>query len=291
MNDYYSVDLKNNRVDEILRIAKYSKRHFFLFKEDLNSDIWKQLSEYNFEAVIHLAAQAGVRYSIDNPSSYLYSNVLGFQKVLDFVRSNKIERFLYASSSSVYGKDSKQPFHESESCNNPESYYAATKKTNELMAKSYQNIYKTPSIGLRFFTVYGPYGRPDMAPMLFASAARKGKSINVYNHGNQKRDFTFIDDIIEGVYRLITLTDFPTEAHVLNIGNGSPVELMKFISRIELEMGVVLDKNFDDAQKGDVEVTFASTQKLYELTGYKPVVGLNEGIKKFIDWFNEYYFE
>lgn len=288
MNNYYSVGLKRDRLKEIEGEATKLVRNFKMFEADLNSDVWNELKPYEFEAVIHLAAQAGVRYSLENPLAYLESNILGFQKVLDFVKSQRIERFLYASSSSVYGKDSDQPFDENQNCNNPESYYAATKKANELMARSFWNTFKVPSIGLRFFTVYGPFGRPDMAPMLFADAARKGNVIKVFNEGNQKRDFTYIDDIIEGVFKLIDLRHIPQDALVINIGNGSPVELMDFINLIEKSMGIPLDKEFVEAQKGDVMVTYASTKKLKELTGYQPKVSLNKGIKIFIEWFKAY---
>ena len=288
LNDYYSVKLKYDRLKHIRDAEKSNKGDFDFIKADLNSRIWNTLSKLNFDAVIHLAAQAGVRYSLQNPNAYLESNVIGFQNVLEFVKSKRIDRFLYASSSSVYGKDSNQPFCEEEGCNNPESYYAATKKVNELMAKAYSNTFQTPSIGLRFFTVYGPFGRPDMAPMLFADAAKKGNTIQVFNHGNQKRDFTFIDDIVEGVFRLVTLKKFTEDALIMNIGNGAPVGLMNFISILEKEMGISLEKEFVDAQKGDVTITYASTKKLEELTGYKPIVNLDEGIELFVRWFKTY---
>ena len=288
MNNYYSVGLKRDRLKEIAGEATKLVRNFKMFEADLNSDVWNELKSYEFEAVIHLAAQAGVRYSLENPLAYLESNIIGFQKVLDFVKTQCIERFLYASSSSVYGKDSKQPFNEEQSCNNPESYYAATKKANELMARSYWNTFQISSVGLRFFTVYGPFGRPDMAPMLFANAAKEGNVIQVFNEGNQKRDFTYIDDIVEGVIKLLKLKDFPKDALVMNIGNGSPVELMDFINLIEKNMGTTVAKEFIEAQKGDVEVTFACTEKLKDLTGYVPKFKLEEGIKIFIEWFKTY---
>ena len=230
MNDYYSVQMKEDRLKEIMSVAVAMNRNFSFFREDLNSDIWHDFQHIHFDALIHLAAQAGVRYSIENPMVYLESNVIGFQKVLDFVSLKKIEKFAYASSSSVYGKDSPQPFLESHPCNSPESYYAATKKANELMAFSYFKTNNVSSIGLRFFTVYGPWGRPDMAPMLFANAVINRNPITVFNHGNQKRDFTFIDDIVDGIYSLMKLNKFPKDSLIMNIGNGSPVELMEFIS-------------------------------------------------------------
>jgi UDP-glucuronate 4-epimerase len=236
-----------------------------------------------------LAAQAGVRYSLENPNAYLESNILGFQKVLDFVLKMKIKKFVYASSSSVYGKDSAQPFVESASCNAPESYYAATKKANELMANAYSETHKVSSIGLRFFTVYGPWGRPDMAPMLFTKAAMNGKIIRVFNNGEQKRDFTYIDDIVEGVYRLIVKYVPNEKAIIVNIGNGSPVGLLDFISKIEDQTGRILNKTFVEAQLGDVEVTYADTNKLVKLIDYRPKISLNDGLRKFVDWFKVYY--
>lgn len=288
INDYYSVNLKHLRLKEIHNQASKSDNEFNFFEADLNSSIWDVSALSQIDAVIHLAAQAGVRYSLENPQAYLEANILGFQKVLDFVKSHRIERFLYASSSSVYGKNSDQPFDEDQKCNNPESYYAATKLANELMARSYWNTFRLPSIGLRFFTVYGPFGRPDMAPMLFADAAKKGSVIKVFNHGNQKRDFTYVDDIIEGIFKLIKLRNFPQDALVMNIGNGSPVELMDFICLIEKSMDTTLTKEFVEAQKGDVMVTYATTKKLKELTGYEPRVKLDEGIRLFIEWFKAY---
>ena len=288
LNDYYDITLKRDRLKEIEKTAKENNVIFTFIQEDLNSQVWSKINPKNIDGLIHLAAQAGVRYSLENPQSYLESNIIGFQRVLEFVKSAGISRFVYASSSSVYGKCSNQPFDESQACNNPESYYAATKMANELMARSYGNMFSVSSVGLRFFTVYGPFGRPDMAPMLFANAALLGKSIKIYNHGNQKRDFTFIDDIVEGIHKIISLEKFPKKPLILNIGNGNPVNLMRFIELIETEMNISLKKNFVDAQKGDVAETFASTTRLKELTGYKPSVSLEYGIKKFIDWFKLY---
>jgi UDP-glucuronate 4-epimerase len=289
MNDYYSVDLKRARVNEIMSAVKDSNNSFHLFEEDLNSDIWDELSTYQYDAVIHLAAQAGVRYSIDNPRAYLESNVLGFQKVIEFVETKSIGRFVYASSSSVYGKSSLQPFTETEACNQPESYYAATKKSNELMAHSYFKTLGLNSIGLRFFTVYGPWGRPDMAPFLFAKAAYKGETIRVFNHGNQKRDFTFVGDIVEGVYLSVKNFDKVKGAEVFNIGYGAPTGLMDFIAVIELATGRELNKTYVEAQLGDVKVTYANTRKLESTFGYLPQVALAEGVPKFIEWFKDYY--
>ena len=289
MNDYYSVGLKRDRLKEITDKAKKSARSFEMFEADLNSRVWNELKTFEFEAIVHLAAQAGVRYSIENPTTYLESNVLGFQKVLDFVKTTKVRKFVYASSSSVYGRTSEQPFKETEACNSPVSYYAATKKMNELMAESYFQVHKTNSIGLRFFTVYGPWGRPDMAPMLFVNAAYNNKPINVFNNGNQSRDFTYIDDITEGIFALINLPSFPKGAEVCNIGNGAPIQLMDFIKQIEKVTGIELNKKFIPAQKGDVAFTYADTSKLMSLIGLRPKTNLSQGIHEFINWYKQYY--
>lgn len=289
MNDYYSKTLKIDRIGQIKKVASSEHRSFLFYEEDLLSDVWAALKEYQIDSVIHLAAQAGVRYSIENPWKYLESNILGFQKVIDFVKVKNIKIFLYASSSSVYGKKSKQPFSEKESCSSPESYYAATKITNELMASVYAKTHSIGSIGLRFFTVYGPWGRPDMAPMLFADACMKREEISIFNYGKQKRDFTYIDDVIEGIYRLCKIEDFPSTSMVCNIGNGSPIKLLDFVELIEENMGKKLEKKFIEAQKGDVEETFADTELLRALTNFKPKVKIQQGIKKFITWYCNYY--
>ena len=289
VNDYYSVQLKKDRLSEIQKAADEYQKNFIFFKSDLNSNVWNELEEFDFNSVVHLAAQAGVRYSIQNPMAYLESNILGFQRVIDFVLKKNINRFLYASSSSVYGKNSNQPFSEEEACNSPESYYAATKKANEMMAHSYSKTHGIKSIGLRFFTVYGPWGRPDMAPMLFAHAAHNNSEIDVYNHGKQKRDFTYIDDIVEGIYRLVKLEHQERDFMLCNIGNGSPVDLLEFISKIESYFQFKLTKNFLPAQNGDVEVTYCDTSYLTKIVGYQPKHNLESGIKLFIQWFRKYY--
>lgn len=288
-NDYYSVKLKRDRMEHVKAEAKILKTTFEIRNCDLNSGVWSSLEKQHFDAVVHLAAQAGVRYSLENPRAYLDSNVLGFQSVLEFVKKKNIQRFVYASSSSVYGQDSMQPFNENEPCNSPESYYAATKKMNELMAKSYNHTFGLRSVGLRFFTVYGPWGRPDMAPMIFASAAFNNSPVKIYNYGNQRRDFTYIDDIVEGILSIILMPQFPSEAEICNIGNGTPVGLMEFVERIEVATSKVLRKEFIEAQKGDVSETYASTSKLFQMTGYESKTTLDTGIEKFINWFKEYY--
>jgi len=289
-NDYYSVRLKNDRIHFIQEQQKTLNASFEILIADLNSEVWSSLNKVNFDAVVHLAAQAGVRYSIENPRAYLESNIFGFQRVLEFVERNNIKRFTYASSSSVYGKDSIQPFDESQACDKPESYYASTKRSNELMAFSYFKTKGVTSIGLRFFTVYGPWGRPDMAPILFARAAQLNASIKVFNHGNQKRDFTYIDDITEGIFRLITRKDFINDALIVNIGYGAPTGLMDFISLIEKEMKVTIKKEYVPEQKGDVQSTFASTQKLQNLIDFNPKTPIEKGVELFIDWFKSYEF-
>jgi UDP-glucuronate 4-epimerase len=289
MNDYYSVDLKRDRIKEITNSANKYGSLFKIFEADLNSEIWSKLETYSFDSIVHLAAQAGVRYSIENPRAYLDSNILGFQSMLEFIKKTGQKRFLYASSSSVYGKNSTQPFSETAACDSPESYYASTKRANELMAKSYFYTEKISSIGLRFFTVYGPWGRPDMAPMLFTKAGVANETIKVFNHGKQERDFTYIDDIVEGIFLLSTMDNFPNESLVCNIGNGSPVGLMDFISTLENSLGKEIKKVFVDAQKGDVISTYADTTLLESMVNYKARVNLKKGIPQFISWYKSYY--
>jgi UDP-glucuronate 4-epimerase len=288
-NDYYSVTLKRDRVKNIQSLAESMDANFKMITDDLNSNVWESLKTENFDAVVHLAAQAGVRYSIENPRAYLESNVLGFQSVLEFVSKTGIQRFVYASSSSVYGNASTQPFVENQPCNQPESYYAATKIMNELMAKSYFKTQGLCSIGLRFFTVYGPWGRPDMAPMLFAKAAMDNSEIRVFNHGNQQRDFTYVDDIVEGIYRVIGIRNISQGALVLNIGRGAPVSLMKFIDTLEKRMNREIRKSYVEAQLGDVKSTYACTKLLSNMINYSPKVSLDLGINTFVDWYKRYY--
>lgn len=289
LNDYYSTQLKHDRLSEIKNCVLNDPNKFHFYKSDLNSDVWQKLSETNFEAVIHLAAQAGVRYSLLNPNAYLSSNILGFQRVLEFVTEHKIKTFLYASSSSVYGKTTPPPFRETAPCNDPESYYAATKKANELMAKAYFHTHQTSSIGLRFFTVYGPWGRPDMAPFLFTKAAFEGKEINVYNFGKQQRDFTHISDIVEGIYRCTTHFPSKPEANIYNIGNGSPVQLMEFIRLVEVITGNSLKKKLVPAQPGDVESTYADTTKFQKHFHFQPQQNITDGLANFIGWYKGYF--
>lgn len=289
LNSYYDPKLKFDR-NAALRpgSGKFSFFQFDLCDYEAMRDLFEK---HTFDAVIHLAAQAGVRYSIDNPRAYMHSNMEGFFNVLELCKKFAPKHLIYGSSSSVYGMDSAQPFSENEPCDNPVSFYAATKRSNEIMAASYANLYGLTLTGLRFFTVYGPWGRPDMAPILFANAALKGETIKVFNHGKQQRDFTYVDDIVENIFRLLNNERRLSESghQIFNIGHGSPVGLMDFISTIEKHYGVTLNKEYVDAQPGDVTITYADTTKLESYTGHKPAVSLEEGIERFVEWHRAYY--
>ena len=246
--------------------------------------------KYKPSVVIHLAAQAGVRYSLENPDSYIKSNVVGFNNILECCREFPLEHFLYASSSSVYGGNKKIPFSEIDSVDNPISLYAATKKSNELMAHAYSHLFKIPSTGMRLFTVYGPWGRPDMAPMIFAQSICNNKPIKIFNNGKMSRDFTYIDDVIEAIFRLMKSIPKKKDLYrIVNIGNNNPENLMKFIKVIEKELGIESLKSYEPMQPGDVEKTFADTKKLKKLIEFEPATNLDLGIKKFINWYKEYY--
>lgn len=291
-NSYYSVDLKRKRVVEIEKCAAEYRADFIIYERDINSDFWKALKDTKIDALINLAAQAGVRYSLENPREYLNTNVLGFHSVLEFVAQKRIENFIYASSSSVYGKRTDQPFVEEMKCESPESYYAATKKMNELMAYALHQTSNVSSIGLRFFTVYGPWGRPDMAPMIFAKAALENKQIKVFNMGNQKRDFTYISDIVEAIYRLCINNgkgnlSYP-HCSIFNIGNGEPVNLMDFIHTIETNLDIEIEKVFLPEQPGDVTETFSNTENLSKIIGFRDKVTIQDGVRQFIEWFVSY---
>ena len=300
MNDYYQVSLKEDRLKRI-------EHSSFAFKEiDLadREGIASLFEQEKFDIVIHLAAQAGVRYSIDNPLAYADSNLVGHLTILEGCRHNKVKHLVYASSSSVYGLNQKMPFDTSDSVDHPISLYAATKKSNELMAHTYSHLYGVPTTGLRFFTVYGPWGRPDMALFKFTKAIVNGDTIDVYNNGDMQRDFTYIDDIVEGIIRIQDVVPEPNSEwtveqgspatssapyRVYNIGHGSPVKLMEFIESLEDALGIEAKKNFMPMQPGDVYATYADTQDLFEATGYKPQVGVKEGVKAFADWYKDYY--
>lgn len=291
MNDYYSVQLKHDRLKEIKKAEeRFSAGNFKLYENDLNSNVWANLEGDNIQVVIHLAAQAGVRYSLKNPQAYLESNILGFQRVLEFVVQQEINSFFYASSSSVYGNTGNRRLNELSPINSPESYYAATKIANELMAHSYLKTHNLASVGLRFFTVYGPWGRPDMAPWIFANAAINSDAIKVFNYGKQARDFTYVGDVVDRVFRLVSMHEESVKLpKVLNIGNGKPVELIQFIETIEKHMDSQMQKKFVEKQKGDVCYTNASTDLMQKVLGdnYK-ITSLEDGIKEFCQWFKSY---
>ena len=298
LNDYYDVRLKMARLKTLGVDVEYdkcsNKNHSFVFCKIDISDI-SQLecvfSENSFDVVVNLAAQAGVRYSITNPQAYVSSNLIGFANILECCRNYNISKLVYASSSSVYGANTKIPFCETDRVDSPVSLYAATKKSNELMAYSYSKLYGFKTIGLRYFTVYGPWGRPDMAPMLFAKAIQNNEEIRVFNNGNMQRDFTYVDDIVEGTYRTI-ISDYDASifkcdvlSEVFNIGNGQPVQLMDFITCLELNFESESKKKFEGMQPGDVYVTYADTTKLQNAVDYKPIVSLADGIKVFAEWY------
>ena len=298
LNDYYDPSLKLLRLDEI---AKHSRCSNFQFiKADIADRAVMELlfTDNKFDVVVNLAAQAGVRFSIENPHAYVDSNLVGFVNILEGCRHSRVKHFVYASSSSVYGMNVKQPFSTGDRVDHPISLYAATKKSNELMAHTYSHLYNIPITGLRFFTVYGPYGRPDMAYYKFTKAILSGDTIDVFNHGDMKRDFTYIDDIVEGVSRVLRLSperesskhSNAVSAHrVLNIGNNSPVTLNRFISAIEKSVGKLAVRNFLPMQDGDVPITYADISDLFEVCGFEPSTEIEDGIDKFVKWYVSYY--
>lgn len=279
LNDYYPKALKNARLAELVGAS------FTFIPMDISDRkaLPALFEAEHFDNVVNLAAQAGVRYSIENPWAYVDSNLVGFVNILECCRHYPVRHLVYASSSSVYGGNEKVPFSEDDKVDNPVSLYAATKKSDELMASCYARLYGIKATGLRFFTVYGPWGRPDMSPMLFADAISHGRPIKVFNHGDMMRDFTYIDDIVEGVVRV--LAKAPAMHEVYNIGCSNPVRLMDFISEIENAVGRKAEMNMLPMQQGDVYQTYADTSKLQRDFGYKPSVSLHEGISKFIAWY------
>lgn len=293
LNDYYDPNLKLARLKRIESLlTEHGKQVNFRFlKMDLadREGIASLFVAEQFQRVIHLAAQAGVRYSIDNPMAYVDSNLVGMMTILEGCRHNKVEHLVYASSSSVYGNQEKVPFSEDDRVDHPISLYAATKKANELMAHTYSHLYQLPTTGLRFFTVYGPWGRPDMAPFKFTKAILEGGSIDVYNHGKLKRDFTYIDDIVEGVVRIQNCIP-QSNYSIFNIGNNQPVALEDFIHAIEKATGRESIKNYLPMQPGDVYKTYADVKSLFKLCGFRPEKDLNKGIECFVNWYREYYF-
>lgn len=301
LNSYYDVSLKQNR------LKKLHENGNFLFKKVDLADQVSLLgicSEHKLDRIIHLGAQAGVRYSIDNPGAYVDSNLVGHMNMLEAARQYEVEHMVYASSSSVYGMNRNMPFRVSDAVDHPISLYAATKKSNEILTHSYSHLYGLPTTGLRFFTVYGPWGRPDMAPMLFADAILNDRPIKVFNNGNMQRDFTYVGDIVESIVRVLNIipsrqkneadsafspaeSSAPFKIH--NIGNGSPVKLMDFISALENALGKSAIKDFQPMQPGDVEATWADTSSLEEATKYRPKTDIQEGVSKFASWYMSYY--
>ena len=301
LNDYYDPRLKQARLD---RLAPHPGFRFVRLDVADRDGMARLFADERFDRVVHLAAQAGVRYSLVNPHAYIDSNVVGFMNVLEGCRHAGVQHLAYASSSSVYGGNTKMPFSEHDNIDHPVSMYAATKKANELMAHTYSHLYGLPTTGLRFFTVYGPWGRPDMALFLFTKAILEGRAIDVFNHGKMVRDFTYIDDIAEGVVRVL---DRPATAdpefdparpdpargsapyRIFNIGNHQPVELMEFIEAIERALGRPARKNFLPLQDGDVPATFADVSELEAWTGYRPRTPVVEGVGRFVAWYRGYY--
>ncbi|MBM4966624.1 NAD-dependent epimerase [Vibrio parahaemolyticus] len=300
LNDYYDVALKE------ARLVRIQDANFKLIELDIadRDGVANLFKAEQFDQVIHLAAQAGVRYSIENPMAYADSNLVGHLNILEGCRHSKVKHLVYASSSSVYGLNQKTPFETSDTVDHPVSLYAATKKSNELMAHSYSHLYDLPTTGLRFFTVYGPWGRPDMAPFIFTKKILEGDTIDINNNGDMWRDFTYIDDIVEGIVRISEIipqrndnwtveSGTPASSSapysVYNIGHGSPVNLMDFITEIESALGIEAKKNFREMQPGDVYKTYADTSDLFEATGYKPQVGLKQGVQALVDWYREFY--
>jgi len=301
LNDYYDVNLKHARLDLINTDSGFTFIEMDLADRDAIASLFDQ---HTFQRVIHLGAQAGVRYSIENPHAYADSNLIGHLNILEGCRHHKIEHLLYASSSSVYGLNRKMPFSTEDSVDHPVSLYAATKKANELMSHTYSHLYQLPTTGLRFFTVYGPWGRPDMALFKFTRAMIAGEAIDVYNQGQMKRDFTYIDDIAEAIVRLQDVipqqddnwtveTGSPATSsapyRVYNIGNSQPVTLMNYIEAIEKALGITAKKNLMPMQPGDVLETSADTEALYKAIGFKPQTGVEEGVKNFVEWYRDFY--
>jgi UDP-glucuronate 4-epimerase len=301
LNDYYDVNLKKDRLKRL-----QDKAGFRFVQLDIadRPGMEALFAAEKFDRVIHLAAQAGVRYSLKNPHAYIDSNIVGFTNILEGCRHSKVQHLVYASSSSVYGGNTKMPFSEHDSVDHPVSLYAATKKANELMAHTYSHLYGLPTTGLRFFTVYGPWGRPDMALFLFTKAILEGRAIDVFNYGKMQRDFTYVDDIVEGVIRVLDRTAEanptydPVEAdpatsnapyRVFNIGNNNPVPLLDFIGCIEDALGMKAEKNLLPLQDGDVPATYANTDALRDWVGFVPGTSVETGIANFVAWYREYY--
>ena len=306
LDNYYDPKLKKNRLKRAKNLSKTFKGSFKFIKLDLcnKKKINLLFKKFKFKKVIHLAAQAGVRYSLINPHKYLQSNILGFLNILEGCRNSKCTHLIYGSSSSVYGANTKFPYNEKQHTDHPIQFYAATKKSNELMAHSYSHLFKIPTTGLRFFTVYGPWGRPDMALFLFAKKIKQNKVIKIFNYGKHRRDFTYIDDVVNGIINVLnkgqkinkkwnSKNPDPSSSNapfgIFNIGNGNPIKLSRYIECIEKEMGKKAKKQFLKLQPGDIEKTHADTQKIKKIYGYKSKTTVEKGIKKFVNWFNNYY--
>lgn len=292
MNDYYDVLLKEARLEQLSNFDQFTFCKMDIAKQSAMESLWEEYGP--FEEVVHLAAQAGVRYSLENPRSYIDSNIVGHLNLLEMVRATKgFKHFVYASSSSVYGGNEKLPYSVEDRVDSPMSLYAATKRSDELMTHSYSHLFDIPATGLRFFTVYGPWGRPDMALYIFTRAILAGEKLPVFNHGQMRRDFTYIDDIIEGVMGVLEKPPEKTEkgapCRVLNIGNTKSESLMDYIRLLEKELGKKADLEMLPMQPGDVHETWADVSELTALTGYKPTTTIEEGIPKFIDWYKSYY--
>lgn len=306
VNDYYDPRLKQARLAELDKAANRLRANWKFYQIDLadKARVDDLFQAHEFERVIHLAAQAGVRHSLDHPEEYVHSNVIAFLNILEATRAAQTPHLVYASTSSVYGANTQAPFSEHHPADHPLQFYAATKRANELMAHSYSHLFDLPTTGLRFFTVYGPWGRPDMAPILFADAIRMGKKIKLFNNGHHSRDFTYVDDIVAGT--LLAADAIPKRTsdkdalqrgpgrsqapyRVFNIGNSEPTALTDFVSTLELEMGRTVEKELLPMQPGDVVDTFADVSELSKATGYAPAVPLSEGIARFVKWYGDYY--
>jgi UDP-glucuronate 4-epimerase len=298
INDYYDVNLKLNRLKEhgiapqmktVVQSIKHPNYRFLQMDLADHDKVVDLMIEEKFDYVVNLAAQAGVRYSLENPRAYTHSNIDGFLSVLEGARHSKIKHLIFASTSSVYGLNTEMPLREDQKTDRPMALYAATKKANELMAHSYAHLFNIPCTGLRFFTVYGPWGRPDMALFLFAEAILRDEPINVFNHGKMIRDFTYVDDIVESIYRLtpkpVPENENSVPFQVFNIGNASPVELMEYIQALENALGKTAKKNFMDIQAGDVPATHADVHKLEEYVNFRPQTSIQEGVTRFVDWY------
>ncbi len=306
INSYYDKRLKESRIQEIEKFKDKNNSLWNFFRGNIEDDNFLDaiISKYKPKYIVHLAAQAGVRYSIENPKAYINSNIVGFSNIIDLCVKYNIDHFIYASSSSVYGGNTKIPFSEDDPVNHPVSLYAATKRSNELIAHSYSHIHGLPCTGIRFFTVYGPWGRPDMAPIIFANAITNKKPLKIFNNGNMFRDFTYIDDVIKIMFQLVNKkpekkdkliqnSADPSKSwapyRIFNIGNGTSIALLDFINLLEKELGIEANKVFENMQLGDVERTFADTKSIKSNINIKPETSLKEGLKKFVNWYKYYY--